>query len=99
MLVEPIPIAPFDPLACLSEDQGLERCRFVTNPAAAAEMTERPRRRSGGLHGLLFLPVLDPVAVGRVVRYDLQHLTPGFVGSITESIEQALLLSGAIVPD
>ncbi len=106
VLIEPMPVAPFDPRACLEEAAVIEECRFAADDAVTwVEDLYRQVDADDGsvwsvdLDGAVcpFLPICDPVVDGMSVRWDGQHLTAGFGASLTTVIERLLLDEGIIV--
>jgi peptidoglycan/LPS O-acetylase OafA/YrhL len=105
LLIDPIPVAPSDPLACLSKAKVLEECRYVASDNAAfmervyRGLADRDDRVSTlDLDRLVcpYLPICDPVVNGQIVKFDTSHLTPKFVTSIVPSIDTYLKDTGLI---
>jgi peptidoglycan/LPS O-acetylase OafA/YrhL len=105
LLIEPVPIAPSDPLSCLSRATVLEQCRYVASHNA--DFIERTYRRLADRSDRVwsldldrvvcpYLPICDPVVNGQIVKQDQTHLTPKFVKSIDPSIESYLQDNGLI---
>jgi hypothetical protein len=104
VLIEPMPVAPFDPLGCLVAADWLEDCRFVVPPdrpwieQAYRELAEaRPEVAVLDIDRLVcpYLPICDPVIGGEVVRRDVLHLTQGFGATLAEPIDEFLDARGA----
>lgn len=104
VLVDPLPVAPFDPLGCLAAADWLEDCRFVV-PTERPWIEEAYRelaeaRREVAVLDLdrsvcPYLPICDPVIGGQVVRRDALHLTQGFGATLAEPIDAFLEARGA----
>jgi peptidoglycan/LPS O-acetylase OafA/YrhL len=105
LIIEPIPLAPFDPLDCLSKAKVIEECRYVDN--AGPDPIERFFRQlaqrdanmwSADFDRLVcpFLPICDPVVNGQIVKWDATHLTSRFARSIAPRIDAYLKESGLI---
>ena len=105
VLIEPMPVVPADPLACLERAEWLEDCRFVTpEERPGIELTylrlTEPRRRLVvlDLDPLVcpYLPICDPVISRQVVRRDPLHLTQGFGATLDAPLEELLDLHGLL---
>ncbi len=105
VLIEPMPVVPADPLACLERAEWLEDCRFVTPEERPwIELTylrlTEPRRRLVvlDLDPLVcpYLPICDPVISRQVVRRDPLHLTQGFGATLDAPLEELLDLHGLL---
>lgn len=108
VIIEPIPQPrddQEDPLVCLSREEGLDACRFVTGRQPRAE--ERLDRQldaeddgvwSIDLDGAVcpYLPICDPVIDSMIVRRDRTHLTLTFAESLSERFEDVLVSAGVI---
>jgi hypothetical protein len=105
LMIEPIPVAPSDPLACLSKSKVLEQCSYVATKNG--DFIERDFRQladhddrawSLDLDHLVcpYLPICDPVVNGEIVKFDVSHLTPKFAKSIAPSVDAYLLDNGLI---
>jgi peptidoglycan/LPS O-acetylase OafA/YrhL len=105
VIIEPIPTAPFNPLACLSKAKVLEECRYVAD--AAPDVVERLYRQdakdgnnvwSADFDRLVcpFLPICDPEVNGQIVKQDGTHLTAKFSQTMAPQIETYLKGIGAI---
>jgi hypothetical protein len=105
LLIEPIPLAPMDPLTCLSKAKVLEQCAYVTS--AEPDFVEQYYRQladhdkrvwSIDLDRLVcpFLPICDPVVNGQIVKLDGTHLTPKFAKSIAPAVDAYLKANGVI---
>jgi hypothetical protein len=105
LMIEPIPVAQSDPLACLSKAKVLEECRYVASHNA--DFMERLYRGLAGhddrawdldLDRVVcpYLPICDPVVDGQIVKFDTSHVTARFVTSIAPSIEAYLKDNGLI---
>jgi peptidoglycan/LPS O-acetylase OafA/YrhL len=106
LMVEPIPVAPSDPLACLSKSKVLEQCSYVATKNG--DFIERYYRQladhddrvwSLDLDHLVcpYLPICDPVVNGQIVKLDVSHLTAKFAKSIAPPID-AYLKDNGILP-
>jgi peptidoglycan/LPS O-acetylase OafA/YrhL len=96
VIVEPIPESPLDqdPMSCLSKAKFFAECRFVSQIGSTP--LERLYHASaakdpGGVFDLNldrqvcpYLPICDPVVNGLIVRWDPQHLTPGFAVTLAK---------------
>jgi hypothetical protein len=105
LLIDPIPVAPSDPLACLSKAKVLEECRYVATHNADhmerlyRELADRDdQARPLDLDRLVcpYLPICDPVVNRQIVKFDTSHLTPKFVTSIAPAIDAYLKDNGLI---
>jgi peptidoglycan/LPS O-acetylase OafA/YrhL len=99
LIIEPIPVAPFDPVACISKAKVLEECRFVarTQPDAIERFYRRLAARNRDVHSADFdrlvcpyLPICDPVVNHQLVMRDADHLTLRFVQSLAPAIGRYL---------
>jgi peptidoglycan/LPS O-acetylase OafA/YrhL len=106
VIIEPIPQAPrgYDPLACLSTARFLDECRFVANrsPSPTELYYRRLARSSDQVWDLdldrlacPYLPICDPVVRGKIVWYDLSHLSVGYTRTLASPI-RALFTADAI---
>lgn len=107
VLIDPTPVAPFDPLACLAQADWLEDCRFVVPTdrlwleEAYRDLAEaRPEVGVLDIDRLVcpYLPICDPVIGDQVVRRDQLHLTQGFGATLAEPIDEFLDARGAFDP-
>jgi len=105
LMIEPIPVAPSDPLACLSKAKVLEECRYIASHNA--DNMERVYRGLADhddrtwtldLDRLVcpYLPICDPVVDHQIVKFDTSHLTAKFVVSIAPAINAYLEDNGLI---
>jgi peptidoglycan/LPS O-acetylase OafA/YrhL len=105
LMVEPIPVAPSDPLTCLSRAKVLEACRYVASENA--DVIEHDYRRiasrddrawSLDLDRLVcpYLPICDPVVDNQIVKIDETHLTARFAKAIAPAIDSYLKDNGLI---
>jgi peptidoglycan/LPS O-acetylase OafA/YrhL len=106
VIIEPIPQAPqgYDPLACLSTARYLDECRFVVSrsPSPTELYYRRLARSSDHVWDLdldrlacPYLPICDPMVRGKIVWYDLSHLSIGYARTLAEPI-RALFTADAI---
>ncbi len=107
VLLEPTPVAPFDPLDCLSNSTYVEECRYVANEKPVSLETDYRDldRRSGDVWSVdldklvcPFLPICDPIVDGRIVKWDASHLTRAFVQAIAPQLDDYLRQS-EILPE
>jgi peptidoglycan/LPS O-acetylase OafA/YrhL len=105
LMIEPVPIAPSDPLTCLSKAKVLEQCSYVADRKPGLlehlyrQLADRDDRAwSVDLDRVVcpFLPICDPVVNGQIVKFDKTHLTPKFARSIAPSIDAYLEDNGLI---
>jgi peptidoglycan/LPS O-acetylase OafA/YrhL len=105
LMIEPIPVAPSDPVACLSKAKVLEQCSYVaTKTRGLLEHTYRQladpdnRTASVDLDRVVcpYLPICDPVVNGQIVKWDPTHLTARFAKSIAPAIDAYLKDNGLI---
>jgi hypothetical protein len=105
LIIEPIPSAPFDPLACISKAKVLETCRFVasTTPDPVERYYRKLARADSFVHSADFdrlacpyLPICDPVVNGQIVRRDGSHLSVKFVETLVPAIDAYLKNVGLI---
>jgi peptidoglycan/LPS O-acetylase OafA/YrhL len=103
VIVEPIPFAGFDTLACLSKAKVLEECRYVatTDPIERFYRNLAARNdnvRSADIDRLVcpFLPICDPVINGLIVKQDGNHLTAKFAASIAPQVDKYLQDTGVL---
>ncbi len=104
VMIEPVTVAPFDTINCLSGAATLEACRFVAN-LEPTELERAYRRLADGkrvfsidIDRLVcpYLPICDPLVDGVVVRRDNSHLSLRFAESIAGQIEDLLVQQGAL---
>jgi hypothetical protein len=104
-MIEPVPVAPSDPLTCLSKAKVLEQCSYVATPKPG--LLERTYRRladrddrawSVDLDQVVcpYLPICDPVVNRQIVKMDGTHLTAKFARSIAPTIDAYLKDNGLI---
>lgn len=106
LLIDPMPVASLDPLACLATADWLEDCRFVADDSGLW-LEEYYRSVAEARPGVVvadfdpevcpYLPICDPVIAGQVVRLDAQHLTQDFGATLAEPIEALLDDNGMLV--
>jgi hypothetical protein len=106
VLLEPTPVAPFDPLDCLSKSTYVEECRYIASERPASLETDyreldrqSPDVWSVDMDRLVcpYLPICDPIVDGRIVKWDPTHLTRAFVdGAITPQLDAYLRQSGIV---
>ncbi len=105
LMIEPVPVAPSDPLTCLSKARVLEQCSYVaTSKPGLLERTYRrladrdDRAWSVDLDRVVcpYLPICDPVVNGQIVKLDATHLTARFARSIAPTIDAYLKDNGLI---
>jgi hypothetical protein len=105
VLLEPIPVAPFNPLDCLSGSKYVEDCRYVANAAPESletdyrELAEKdPDVVDVDLDRLVcpFLPICDPIVDGRIVKWDGTHLTARYAEAIAPRLDDYLRQSGIL---
>ena len=105
LMIEPVPVAPFDPVACLSKAKVLEQCSYVATKtpdllAKTYRQLADPDNRtwSVDLDQVVcpYLPICDPVVNGQIVKWDSTHLTARFAKSIAPVIDAYLKDSGLI---
>ena len=105
LLIEPIPIAPTDPVECLSKAKVLEQCAYATS--AAPDLVELLYRRfakqeagvvSVDLDKVVcpFFPICDPVVNDQIVKSDRTHVTDSFAKSIAPTIDAYLQEIGVL---
>jgi peptidoglycan/LPS O-acetylase OafA/YrhL len=103
VLVEPTPVAPFDPLDCLSESTYVEECRYVANKEPVSLETDyRELDRqyddvwSVDMDRMVcpYLPICDPIVDGEIVKWDASHLTTAFVEAIAPRLDDYVRESG-----
>jgi peptidoglycan/LPS O-acetylase OafA/YrhL len=106
VIVEPIPLSPTDPTACLRRARFLEQCRYVVSSEPSklelryrALAKQDAHIRSADFDQLVcpWLPVCDPVIAGHIVKVDSQHLTVEFAQYIAPDVE-AYLKSERLIP-
>jgi peptidoglycan/LPS O-acetylase OafA/YrhL len=105
LIIEPIPVAPFDPLACISQAKVLEECRYVVSkqPDALERFYRQAAKHDNDVWAANFdrlvcpyLPICDPLVNGEIVKFDATHLTATFSASLGPSIDAYLKDSGLI---
>jgi peptidoglycan/LPS O-acetylase OafA/YrhL len=105
VIIEPIPQAPqgYDPLGCLSKARFLDQCRFVVSAAPSpTELHYRALARSNDhvfdldIDRLAcpYLPICDPIVHGKIVWYDLSHLSIAYARTLAEPIRALLTADG-----
>jgi hypothetical protein len=104
VMIEPVTVAPFDTIKCLSGADSLEACRFVAN-VQPTELERSFRRIADGkrvfsidIDRLVcpYLPICDPLVDGVVVRSDNSHISLKFAESIAGPLEDILVQQGAL---
>jgi peptidoglycan/LPS O-acetylase OafA/YrhL len=104
VMIEPVTVAPFDTLNCLSGAKTLEACRFVasTNPSP---LERYYRAIADGRHvwsididRLIcpYLPICDPLENGVVVRRDNSHITAQYAEAISGRLQTLLEQQGIL---
>jgi peptidoglycan/LPS O-acetylase OafA/YrhL len=105
VLLEPIPVAPIDPLNCLSKSTYLEACRYVagTTPDPIERDYRQLARRDSGVTSVdldrlvcPYLPICDPIVDGQIVKWDPTHLTVAFARSIAPQLDAYLTQTGVL---
>jgi hypothetical protein len=105
LIIEPIPVAPFDPLDCLSKAKVIEECRYLVNaaPDPIEQFFRQLARRDANVWSAdfdrlvcPFLPICDPVVNGQIVKWDATHLTSRFAKSIAPRVDAYLKAAGLI---
>jgi peptidoglycan/LPS O-acetylase OafA/YrhL len=105
LIIEPAPIAPFDPVACLSDATYLDECRYVATLQPSP--IERAYRNLDDLdEGVWsmdidrlvcpYLPICDPVVNGSIVKRDAGHITGRYSATLAEPFEQYLAANGLL---
>lgn len=105
MIIEPIPIAPSDPLSCLTQAKYLDECRYVANlEPTPLERYYRSLANGKDVFTLdldkvvcPYLPICDPVVDGLIVKRDYAHLTWIFGRSLSDEL-LAYLRDNRILP-
>jgi peptidoglycan/LPS O-acetylase OafA/YrhL len=104
VMIEPVTVAPFDTIKCLSGAASLDACRFVAN-VQPTELERSFRRIADGkrvfsidIDRLVcpYLPICDPLVDGVVVRSDNSHISLKFAESIAGPLEDILVQQGAL---
>ena len=99
VMLEPIPVAPFNPIDCLSQSKYLEGCRYVANTTPVSLATDYrelakqdPRVWSVNLNHLVcpYFPICDPIVDGQIVKWDPTHLTAAFARAIAPQLDTYL---------
>jgi peptidoglycan/LPS O-acetylase OafA/YrhL len=105
VLLEPIPVAPIDPLDCLSRSTYLEACRYVagTTPDPVQHDYRQLARRDSGVTSVdldrlvcPYFPICDPIVDGQIVKWDPTHLTVAFARSIAPPLDAYLTQTGVL---
>ena len=105
VIIEPIPQGPqgYDPLGCLSTAKYLDQCRFVVNPGPSpTELHYRELARTSNRVFDLdidklacpYLPICDPMVNGKIVWYDLSHLSIAYSRTLANPIRSLLTADG-----
>jgi peptidoglycan/LPS O-acetylase OafA/YrhL len=103
--IEPIPQAPqhYNPLDCLSTARFLDECRFVASAKPSpTELYYRSLARSSknvfdlDIDRLAcpYLPICDPMVDGKIVWYDLSHLSIAYSRTLADPIRKLLTADG-----
>jgi hypothetical protein len=103
-MIEPVTVAPFDTVNCLSGAASLEACRFVANTQATdlersfRSIADGKRVWSIDIDSLVcpYLPICDPLVDGVIVRSDNSHISVRFAESIAGKLEDLLVQQGAL---
>jgi peptidoglycan/LPS O-acetylase OafA/YrhL len=99
VFIEPTPIAPFNPLDCLSKSKYVEECRYVANTQPVSLETDYrelakqdPNVWSVDIDRLLcpYLPICDPIVGGQIVKWDPSHITAAFARAIAPHFDDYL---------
>ena len=109
LLVDPIVRSPADepPLECLDEATFLEDCRYVADltPSRTDRLHEeladgKPDVRTVDLDTLAcpYLPICDPMVDGKVVRWDLQHLSLQYASTLGDELTATFEQLGLLRP-
>ena len=105
VLLEPIPVAPFNPLDCLSRSKYVEDCRYVANATPESLETDYrdlarkdPAVYDVDLDRLVcpFLPICDPIVDSQVVKWDGTHLTSRYARAIAPRLDAYLRQSDIV---
>jgi hypothetical protein len=105
VIIEPIPQGPqgYDPLGCLSTARFLDQCRFVASAQPSpTELHYRALARSSkhvfdlDIDRLAcpYLPICDPMVDGKIVWYDLSHLSIAYSRTLADPIRRLLTADG-----
>jgi hypothetical protein len=94
VIIEPTPVAPTNPLHCLSRAKGLDQCRYVAN-LEPTPLERYYRSLANGTDVFTldldkvvcpYLPICDPVVNGMIVKRDYAHLTWVFGASLSDEL-------------
>jgi peptidoglycan/LPS O-acetylase OafA/YrhL len=105
LIIEPGPIAPFDPVACLSDATFLDECRYVATlePSPVDRAYRDLDERDDGVWSMdidrlvcPYLPICDPVVDGLIVKRDVGHLTGRYAATLAEPFERYLAAGGLL---
>jgi peptidoglycan/LPS O-acetylase OafA/YrhL len=105
VLVEPIPWAPIDPVACLSKARVLQACRYTSpvKPDRLERFYRQLARQDSGVYAAdidrlvcPFLPICDPIVNDQIVKQDGTHLAVKFAESIAPALNTYLKQLGAL---
>jgi peptidoglycan/LPS O-acetylase OafA/YrhL len=106
VIFEPTPATTdLDPIACLSEEQGIAACRFVASeePKPLERTYREIAEQRDDVTALdvdrlvcPYLPICDPVLDGMVVFRDDTHITGSFATSLADEIWAALRDNGVV---
>jgi peptidoglycan/LPS O-acetylase OafA/YrhL len=105
VIIEPIPQGPqgYDPLGCLSTAKYLDQCRFVvdTGPSPTELHYRELARTNNHVFDLNidklacpYLPICDPMVNGKIVWYDLSHLSIAYTWTLADPIRSLLSADG-----
>jgi peptidoglycan/LPS O-acetylase OafA/YrhL len=103
VILEPIPMATFDPTACLSGATTIGACAFRTdeqpNPSEVffrEALPTRPQLWSVDIDRLVCpdLPTCMPMVGGEITRRDRHHLTLGFAEALAPSLYERMKQAG-----
>ncbi len=97
LVIEPVPVLPADPLACLSAADDVGECTFIALPAGVEEAIERDAAaETDGIETLDLDSEICPdgmcpaIIDGVVVHRDAHHVTPEFARSLGRVLGAAI---------
>ena len=99
VMLEPTPVAPFNPLDCLSASTYVEECRYIADQRPVSLETDYREldRRSEDVWSVdmdklvcPFFPICDPLVDGEIVKWDASHLTTAFVEAMAPQLDDYL---------
>lgn len=107
MLLEPTPYGADQPdiLACLSDAEVVEECRFVADVSStnSEDLYRRLDAEDDELWAVdldqlvcPYLPICDPIIDGLVVQTDTTHLTSAFARSLAPALDAYLVSTGVL---